>query len=97
MKAAALISFSLFVSLLCTLPVPAAEQPPASFDGARWVWFGGEDWRKAPAATRYFRFTLTLPAAPAGVFDVLGAPLPAAQTLTLSPPDRLLAYIRWQR
>jgi hypothetical protein len=40
--------------------------------------------------------TLTLPGVPARAYDVLGAPLPAAQTLTLYPPGRLLAYVRWQ-
>jgi hypothetical protein len=56
---------------------------------------GGEAWIvwSLDQVTR----TLALPAAPAGVYDVLGAPLPARKTLTLSPPDRLLAYIRWAR
>ncbi len=52
---------NLSILALSFLVLDAGEPPAPSVDGARWVWFGGEDWRKAPAATRYFRYTLSLP------------------------------------
>jgi HEAT repeat protein len=63
-KAATSLVLPLLAFSLLTPPFSAraGEPPAASFDGARWIWFGGEESRKAPAATRYFRYTLTLPA-----------------------------------
>lgn len=39
----------------------AAEPKSPSFEGAKWIWFAGDDAKKPPACTRYFRAELQVP------------------------------------
>lgn len=59
------IGFFLFVTLAAIVPDSWTAVPPAapSFEGACWIWFPGDDARKPPAGTRYFRGELQVPAA----------------------------------
>lgn len=50
--------------LLALAPVAVAAGPQsADFDGARWIWFAGDDARRPPEGTRYFRGELNVPGA----------------------------------